>query len=145
MFLRKLTDEELARIKKAKDTANKAIKARRKKLAEEIKQRHKYRPTFKDVKLRSLGQQLEKTQPVIGHPVIITVGDQHLFMNYDLLKKFERSFNRGDLWTNDLKIEGNSLIIKYKNFPNRGTVELYELPAYQVELLTGLPSIDLKE
>ena len=77
--------------------------------------------------------------------MIIKVDDESLCMNYDLLKKFAVSFYKGNFWTTDLKIEGKSLFISYQKHPNRGTVELFELPAHQVELLKGLPLIDLKD
>ena len=144
MFLRKLTDEEVEQIKKSKDAANKVIKNQRKKLQAGIKEREKHRTSFKDVKLRSLIKQLEHLNTVTGHPVIIKVGDVSLYMNYDLLKKFERSLDKNNLHQCSSIFTTDTLIIRYGKHGQSGTVEVYGLPAYQVELLTGLPTIDLK-
>ncbi|MHB1651649.1 MAG: hypothetical protein ACYCVD_04120 [Desulfitobacteriaceae bacterium] len=142
MFLRKLTDEDIERIKKAKDAANKTTKEQRKKLMTEIKI---YQRTAHVTKVNLLIKQLDELGVIIGHPVIIKVDDMSLCMNHDLLKKFERSLDKSDFWNPNIKIEGKTLFISYQKHPNRGTVELYELPLYQVELLTGLPTIDLKD
>ena len=77
--------------------------------------------------------------------MIIKVNDLSMCIDLDILKKFSVSFYKGDFWTNDLKIVDKSLVIGYQKFPNRWTVELFELPAHQVELLDGLPIMDLKE
>lgn len=129
MFLRELTDKEIAKIRKTKDVANKLIKTRRDNLMAEI-----------DL----LKKQLVALKAISGHPLIIKAGCASICVNYDLLKKFERSFNKGDFLSNGIKIEGKSLIIGYKKQTNKGVVELFELPLYQVELLDGLPSIDFK-
>jgi len=142
MFLRKLTDEESERIKKSKEAANKVIKEQRKKLLTEIKA---YQRKALSHQVSLLIKQLDALILITGHPVIIKVDDESLCMNYDLLKKFAVSFYKGNFWTTDLKIEGKSLFISYQKHPNRGTVELFELPAHQVELLKGLPLIDLKD
>jgi len=84
--------------------------------------------------------------PIItGFPVIVKVEDMSLCMNYDLLKKFEQSFYKSNFWGHSVKIKGKSLIMKYKSQTVEGVLELFELPAHQTELLTGLPTIDLKE
>jgi len=145
MFLRKLTDEEIERIKKSKDAANKVIKNQRKKLQAEIKEREKHRPSFKDIKLRSLMKQLEYLNTVTGHPVIVKVEDVSLYVNYDLLKKFERSLDKSNLHQCSSIFTTDTLIINYGKHGQIGTIEVYGLPAYQVELLTGLPTIDFKE
>lgn len=146
MFLRKLTDEELEKIKKAKDAANILIKSRRKKLMEEIKLNQK---AFHIHQVDLLTMQLDELKLVIGHPVIIKVEDTSLCLNYDLLRKFEHSLDKSDFWNPDIRIQEKSLIIRYEKFPNNGTVngtvELFELPPYQVELLERLPIMDLRD
>jgi hypothetical protein len=146
MFLRKLTDEELEKIKKAKDKANIIIKSRRKKLMEEIKLNQN---AFHIHQVEVLNKQLDELKAAIGHPMIIKVEDASLYLNYDLLNKFERSLDKSAFWNPDITIKEKSLIIQYQKFPNKGTVagtvELFELPPYQVELLDGLPMMDLRD
>lgn len=144
MFLRDLTDKEIEKIKKYKDSANAITKIQRKKLQAEIKARWKRNPTF-DKKREALERQLEAHTVIIGRPVIVKVEDLSLCLNYDLLKKFERSLYKSNLACNRIKIEGKSLIIRYGKYGQSGIFELAELPTYQTELLTGLPTIDLKE
>ncbi|HZK52979.1 MAG TPA: hypothetical protein VFC84_02060 [Desulfosporosinus sp.] len=143
MFLRKLTDEELEKIKKAKDAANVIIKMQRRGLIAKIKINQK---AFRIHQVEILTKDLDALKVVIGHPVIIKVDDQAIHLDYDLLKKFEHSLDKYNQWTDYPKIEGESLVLRYGgHHANRGTVELFELPAYQVGLLEGLPIIDLKE
>lgn len=142
MFLRKLTDEELEKIKKAKDAANVIIKMQRRGLIAKIKLNEK---AFHMRQVDSLNMQLSDLNAIIGHPMIIKVEDASLYLNYDLLSKFERSLDKSDFWNPDIRIQEKSLIIRYEKLPNGGAVELFELPAYQVELLGGLPTMDLKD
>jgi hypothetical protein len=141
MFLRKLLDEEIIQIKKSKESANKTIKQQRKKLTEEIKLHQR---TSHSTKVALLIKQLDQLDLISGLPVNIKVEDKFLCMNYDLLKKLERSLDKSNLRWTWIKIEGNSLIIRYQNQINNGTMELYGLPAHQVDLLEGLPTMDLK-
>ena len=142
MFLRDLTDEEIEKIKRYKDSANKVIKAHRKKLQAEIKVLWKSNPTF-DKKREKLERQLEDYAVVTGRPVIIKVGYEVITLNYDLLKKYERSLDKSNLRWSSVRIDDNSLIIRYEKHDQSGTIELYELPAHQVDLLDGLPTIEL--
>ena len=146
MFLRKLTDEELEKIKKAKDAAKVIIKSRRKKLMEEIKLNKK---AFHIHQVELLNKQLDELKLVIEHPMIIKVEDASLCLNYDILRKFEHSLDKSNFCNPDITIKEKRLIIRYQKFPNKGTaagtVELFELPPYQVELLEGLPIMDLRD
>ena len=144
MLLRQLTDEETVKIKKSKDAANKIIKEQRKKLVKEIKGYRSYNPYAVDLKLRSLEQKLEKMQPVIGHPAIVNLEGMSVYVDYDILNKFGRSLDKSGFWSHTTKIEGASLIIRYSKHGQSGGVELF-IPAYQAELLEGLPSIDIWE
>lgn len=160
MFLRKLTDEELDRIKKLKS----AIKEQRQKLQAAIKnQRKRIQSETKRLKgkardvdmfqpLKALQDHLCELQsqfnalPIItGLPVVVKVEGVFLCINYDLLQKFNRSLDKSNFWQYDFKIEGVSLIIHYKKHGQKGTFELFETPSYKTELLTDLPTIDLKE
>ena len=142
MFLRKLTDEELEKIKKAKDAANVIIKMQRRGLMTKIKLNQE---AFHIHQVELLNKQLDALKAVIGHPMIIKVEDESLYLNYYLLNKFERSLDKSDFWNPDIRIQEKSLIIRYEKLSNGGTVELFELPPYQVELLEGLPIMDLRD
>jgi len=142
MFIRKLTDEEIERIKKSKDDANKIIKAQRKKLQAEIKT---YQKTTHFNKLNLLIKQLDKLSVITESPVLVKVEGVSLCINYDLLKKFERALYKSNLRCSDIKIDGKSLMIRYGKHGQSGAVELFELPEHQVKLLTVLPTINLKE
>jgi len=139
---RDLTDVEIEKIKKYKDSANKVIKDQRKKLQAEIKARWKRNPTF-DKKREALERQLEIHSVITGHPVIVKFGYDVIYLNYDLLKKFERSIDKGNFFSNWAEIEENHLVIRYEKHGQNGTLELYQLPAHQVDLLDGLPIVDL--
>ena len=142
MFLRKLTDEELVQIKKSKDDANKVIKAQRKKLQADIKI---YQRTTNSTKLNRLIKQLDELSVITESPVLVKVEGVSLCVNYDLLKKFERSLYKSNFRCSDIKIHVKSLIIRYGKHGQSGAVELFELPEHQVKLLTVLPIINLKE
>ena len=157
MFLRKLTEEEVEQIKKAKASIKERrqdlqgdIKKQRKRIQEEVKRlKGKYgNSDYQPLKilrdhLSDLCNRFNALPIITGHPVIIKVEDASLCLNYDLLNKFDRSLDRSDFWNLDIKIDGRSLIVSYQKHPIGGTVELFELPADQVELLKGLPTIDL--
>ena len=142
MFLRKLTDEELEKIKKAKDAANVIIKTQRRGLMAKIKLNEE---AFHMHQAEILIKELSDLNAIIGHPMIIKVEDMSLCLNYDLLRKFEHSLDRNDFWNPDIRIQEKSLIIRYQKLPNGGTVELFELPSHQVELLNDLPIMDLRD
>lgn len=148
MFLRKLTDQEIERIKKAKDTANRAIKEQRKRLQAEIKQLEKLHQ-YSSQKFESLNQQLEALKVITGFPVIIKADNWSMFVNYTLLKKIESSLNRSDFWHVSLETKSedrvNTLLIKYHSQTHKGQMEIYGLLRYQVELLARLPVISLDE
>ena len=154
MFLRKLSETELEQINKAKgsikDQRQKlqtAIKKQRKSIQEETK-RLKGKAKDPDMfqTLNALRDYLFKLQsqygalPIItGLPVIIKVDSISLCMNYELLKKFGLSLDKGDFWQYRFKIEERSLTIKYAKHGHSGTFELLEIPYF----LEGLPTIDL--
>jgi len=145
MFLRKLEDEELKRIKKSKDAANAIIKTQREKLVAEIKGYGNYSIYHAvDLKLRALEQKLERTQMVMGHPVIVSFNGRSAYVDYDIFNKFNHSLDKSGFWNHNIKIEGASLIIRYTKHGQSGGVELF-IPAHQAELLIGLPTIDLEE
>ena len=140
MFLRDLTDEEIEKIKKYKDSANAIIKVQRRGLTAKIKLNQK---AFHIHQVELLAKQLEAHSVVTGRPVIVKVGYDVITLNYDLLKKYARSLVKGSFYSRWIKIEGAHLSIRYEKHGQSGTVELYELPVHQVDLLDGLPIVDL--
>lgn len=161
MLLRKLTDKEVERIKKLKDDIKEqrqelqgAIKKQRKSIQEETKRLKGVKAKDPDMfqTLNALRDHLCDLQnrfnalPIItGIPVTIKVGDMTLCMNYELLKKFDRSLDKSDFWQYHFEIKENFLVIRYQKHGQNGNTKLYELPPDQTELLDGLPIIDLKE
>lgn len=143
MFLRDLTDEEIEKIKKYKESANVIIKMQRRGLTSKIKALHKGKPTY-DKKRAELENQREAHSVITGRPVIVKIGYDVVTLNYDLLKKYERSLDKGNFHSQRIKIEENHLIIRYEKHGQSGILELYQLPAHQLDLLDGLPIIDLK-
>ena len=159
MFLRKLTEEELEQINKLKagikeqrQSLQGAIKEQRKKVQEENKRLKSligkdrnvdmYQPLkiLQDY-LCDLQNRFNSLPIITGIPVFIKLDDISLCMNYELLKKFASSLDKGDFWQYHFKVEKRSLIIKYGKHGHSGTFELLELPY----LLEELPTIDLKE
>ena len=139
MTLRGLTDEEIEKIKKYKDSANVIIKMQRRGLTAKIKVNQK---AFHVREAELLAKQLETHTVIIGRPVIVKVGYDVITLNYDLLKKYERSLDKGNFYSRWSKIEENHLVIWYEKHGQSGTLELYQLPAHQVDLLDGLPLVN---
>jgi len=159
VFLRKLTDEEIDRVKKSKDVVKEQrqnlqgdIKNQRKKIQDETK-RLKGKPRDVDMfqhlthlqdHLYILQAQFGALPIITGIPVIVLVEDESISMNYELLKKFDNSLDKSDFWQYDFKIKDDILIVDYRKHGQSGTVQLAGLPLDKTELLTGLPIIDLK-
>ncbi len=137
-YVRKLTDEEKAQIRTAKQAANNTIKAKRKAIQKQIKELEKATPFSKTQILKSLEEQLDELRIVTGQPVYVSIGGETVCLNYELLEKLYRSLKRFSHRTMRVQ-QGVSLTVEYQT----GMVELYELPPYQVELLKGLPVIEL--
>lgn len=140
MILRDLTEEEIEKIKKYKDSANIVIKMQRKKLMADIK---RYKKGFHIRQAELLAKQLEAHTVITGRPVIVKVGYDVITLNYDLLKKYERSIDKSNFYKRLVTIEENHLVIRYEKHGQNGAVQLYQLPAHQVDLLDGLPIVDL--
>jgi len=130
--VRKLTDEEKAKIKAAKQAANDTIKAKRKTIQAQIKELEKATPFSKTQILKSLEDQLDELQLITGHPAHISIDGDSVCLNYDMVKKLDWSLRRV---SRNMRVRpGLSLTFEYPT----GMVELYELPAYQVKLLSNL-------
>jgi len=120
--MRPLTAEEKARSKEARKWANKVLSKRRRTSGERIL----------DVK---------------GQPVVLKINDLEITIDYELFQKYIRKLkNRRWIMHIEKTIRKRSLIINHYvdvMSKDRGAVELYELPAYQRELLKNLPIVEI--
>lgn len=144
MFLRALTTDEVAQIKTAKHEANQVLTDRRKELSFRIKKLRKF--GHQDV--RQLEKERESIRIVTGSPVVIAVDGDSMFIDYELLKKFDRMLDPRN-WQRSFQMKrilGKPILtIQYQKNKQSGVLELYELPAYQTELLKNLPVVEVSE
>lgn len=139
MDVRKLTDDEKAQIKIAKEAANKFIKAKRDAIRGEIKALKKW--TFSKVsELKKFEDQLNDLNFITGQPVCVSISGNSVYLNYEILQKLDRSLAK-KFWHRTLSIQpGVSLTITYST----GVVELYQIPLNHIEMLSGLPIIEME-
>ncbi|KZS48106.1 hypothetical protein AWU65_20330 [Paenibacillus glucanolyticus] len=121
--MRPLTLDEKALSKAAKQRANKQLQAQRRKIGVRIR----------DVK---------------GEPVILEIEGRSITLNYEMLRRFIRSLKNRH-WNMSLDISTGSSVLVISHHidlwsKDRGYIELYDLPAYQKELLTELPVIEIE-
>lgn len=149
MYLIKLTDEELKSIKDFKNEVNKNIREQNKKYADEIQEikRNKQRRTYSQSECACINNLKSKIKDVFtGLPMILSIGGNIIYMDYNLLRKIEKSLNKSDLYC-DIHIDSEhglkELVIQYHDLAQtrKGIIQLYEEKIYQNELLTGLPVI----
>lgn len=129
-MLRKLTEEEKSLIKKAKARANESLEFRRKALREQYRKQRAIR----------ILEEIDRIQNVTGSPVELHVLDESMIINYDLVRKFT-----GKLKGYELRVRNGILCIVEQGKKRDIWVELYSLPDYQIEVLTGLPVIEIDE
>jgi hypothetical protein len=143
MYIRPLTNEEAAKIKKAKQAANEVLKEQRKDLTKEINNLRKVPGSYgKKATLDDLEQQLKKLQAITGNPVIFSMNGNTMCIDYELLKKLNKSLDPRR-FSRKIGIEKKQLTIEYwRNQHHKGTITLYELPLYQ--LLNGLPTVKIE-
>lgn len=145
MFLRKLTDKEIEQIKKSKEM----IRTRLQELLKEIREVKKLRRIYKDPTLQQLERQLDENNNILTGlprlPVILKSRDESMYMDYAWLKKIGNSLDRSGFWSIRLRINDRTLIIDYRKTGHSGAMKILELPLPPVEILTGLPVIDLEE
>lgn len=121
--MRPLTAEEKAQSKATKQRANKLLQAQRRKIGMQIR----------DVK---------------GDPVILVIDGNSITLNYEMLRRFIRSLKHR-LWNMSLETSTGSPVLIITHQINswgrdRGSIELYDLPSYQKEVLTDLPVIKIE-
>jgi len=171
-MLRKLTAKELEKVRKAKKTANSILTPQRRKLTKQIKELRKHGGWGRYSKAAELENELEKLRPIAGNPIILFVGGQTMMVDYNRLKKIDRtlSWKKGWRYTkvriqqehqqtwpnqitylsdeNDTSIATKPVLhLTYVNALSGvgGGLEMYELPNYQRELLTDLPVIEVQQ
>lgn len=139
-YIKKLTDKEMAQIRDVKKKANWILKANRDGIKHELKNLKKYNWILKRKEITRLENRLEELQNITGKPVQISVDGNTVYLNYELLEKLDRALSKQ---FGHLKLTvrpGVSLTINYQT----GEVELYQIPAYHVEILQGLaPTVEL--
>lgn len=140
MNIRPLTDSELEQIKTAKDVANNRLTEMRQTL-------RKQRKALSKVELTNLENRLAYLWPTKGKPVTLTLDDESICIDYEILLKFTKSLNRHKFhyWFKMTGTEGidRQLVIRYEKRLRGGMVALNELPARQRDLLQGLPKISI--
>lgn len=134
MYLRPLTDAELVIIREAKKTANAAIKKQRDTLARKIK-----KDNLSISVLADLNREFKALQYITEQPVIISLDGEQMSLNYELLKKLNKSLEKRG-WSRTVAIRKSTLVIEYP----AGEIGINQLPDYQLELLGALPVVDLK-
>ncbi|WP_068779643.1 hypothetical protein [Paenibacillus sp. GM2] len=120
--MRPLTAEEKARSKEARKWANKVLRKRR----------------------RTSGERL---LDVKGLPAILKINDLEIVIDYELFQRYLRKLKKRH-WTMKMTQSsgGRSLIINHYVdvlSKDRGSIELYELPGSQRELLKDLPIVEI--
>lgn len=170
-MLRKLTARELEKIRKAKKTANSILTPQRREINKQIKELRKSSALGKYTKMAELENELEKLRPITGNPIMLFVGGQTMMVDYNRLKKIDRTLpwkkgwrytkvriqqERQQTWPNQIAYLSREnddasiatkpvLHLTYVNVLSGvgGSLEMYELPNYQRELLTDLPVIEV--
>ncbi|MFA5385091.1 MAG: hypothetical protein WC364_10580 [Eubacteriales bacterium] len=136
MYIRPLTDFETNQISEAKREANKNLTKQRQAVAREIK-----KATYGPLKTELLVKH-ERLQPITGRPVFVSLDGETMPLDYELLKKLDRSLERR-FWSRTMTIKGVpeklALVIEYAT----GEIGINQLPDHQMELLKGLPVVRL--
>lgn len=143
--MRPLTEAERRKSVAAKQAANAVIRPQRRRLAAEIE---KFGEVYGyDWQLRKQAQ-LERLQLVTGLPVeVMSFEGDIVILDYEKLRCLTRRLKYKD-WTKQFFLTQGALVCRYQHRwdPGRnGFFELYELPAYQRELLHDLPMVPLAE
>jgi hypothetical protein len=136
MYIRPLTDAELTASRNAKETANIEIKKQRQALTKEIKRLEK---GLKTAKAReALYWKREALKDIKGYPVMASLDGEAILLNYELLRKLDRSLEKRG-WPRTVTIRQSALVIEYP----AGEIGINQLPDYQAKLLKDLPVIRL--
>lgn len=138
MNIRPLTDKEIAKSKTAKNTANTVIRAQQKELTRKI---NKLRKTAYLSAYAHLIEEREALRTITGNPVIITINNDTICLDYEILRKLDKLLNWR--WYREAKIEKSTLIITYQKSNGKGVFSLNELPKYQTNLLSKLPIVEI--
>ncbi len=96
---------------------------------------------------------LGEARPIEGRPVIVSIQGRRMYVDYSKLRKIATTFRRSWRYTMaDIKRLGGYdqktiLFLSYRNdwSPAKGSLEMYELPEYQRELLRDLPIIEVQQ
>lgn len=159
MGIRALTQEEVDSIKTVVTIANTLLKTARKFINKEFKsnettlskKRRSLTKAQRDElinKSTALKVTLTTNAPIKGKPVIVAVDGREIYLNYDLLAKFLKPLSKqGFLCDYKISVPDQSqiLTVYYRRGSQHGTLDLYEIPPRQRDLLQGLPRIELEK
>lgn len=147
--MRTLTPKEKAQSQAAKKKANQRLQARRK----EIGAKRKTIP-FTDghgiaAKCRrdELLLEFDMNRDIKGCPVIFTLGDKQIILDYELLRRLFRTLkNRNKVL--GIETSSGSAVLVISHHVNqwgkdKGYIELIGVPPHKAELLTDLPLITI--
>lgn len=138
--MRPLTSDEKARSNDARKKTNKQLTEQRKAITLSLR-----KLAIGSIQRPALLTKLEMVRDVKGTPVIALLDGVEIFIDYDLYRGFIRKLKnrqvtiRIDLSSGSPAIRISHSVSYYSK--DSGFIELYSLPPYQTELLTGLPVI----
>lgn len=133
--MRILTTEEKAQCKAAKQRANKRLHAKQREIGSKLG-------------AERLPYQFDMPKNVKGDPVVLQMVEGSITLNYEILRRFIRSLKKRQ-WDMSLDTSTGFPVLIINHYidlwsKDRGSIELYELPSYQKELLTDLPIIEIE-
>lgn len=142
--MRALTKEEKAQSWTARKQANAVLSKRR---AFQLCANQGPPLAFDAAQREALVAEFDSLRDIPGAPVLIVQGGLHMTVNYDLLRRMEKSLRKRIA---DCRIEINAdgaVLVMSHSDPfrpkNHGTIELRAIPSHKAELLTDLPIINL--
>jgi len=145
MYLRKLTDDENEFIQEAKRKANKILTANRRSITAKLNSKVTY-PN----EIPALEKELRKNRRIIGKPVFLKIAGKIMSTDYERLERLDKLLNPQQ-WARTIAIKKDEngypllelIYWRHKDRLQTGTIVLYELPQYQLDLLGTLPVIEI--
>jgi len=143
MPIRALTDDELDQSQTAKQHANERLKNMRSTLRQQ-------RRGLSSKQLGELEHRISEFKAIKDKPVTFVLDGERISLDYAFLTKFTKSLDKQGFWY-DFRIHGadfdRTLTIRYRHQHREdchGQVELFQISARQLDLLQGLPEVELE-
>lgn len=147
--MRPLTVEEKARSQTAKKKANQRLQAIRKEIAAKrntipFTDGHGSAATRRREELLL---QFDMNRDIKGYPVIVSLDDKQIILDYELLRRLFRTLkNRNKVLS--IETSSGSAVLVISHHVNlwgkdKGYIELIGVPPHKAELLTDLPIVDI--